>query len=579
MTYRLGPGKWRRLLNTCRAHRGKSILAALALFLVVGLFFMDALLAGPMRRWAEQAMNAKLNGYAVHIGRVRPHLWRLAFDLDDLVLVQNTHPDPPVANFGALQFSLVVGELLRLKVAGDLTIVRPALHLNLTQIKEEANSHVGLKKRGWQSAVESVFPFKLDRVKVQDGSLLYLSDRTASKPIQLTSVFMVAKNVRNSAAAKSTYPSPVTMEGVLFDTGKVWFTGAADFLREPYAAAQGEVRLQQVPLDRLSPLAQNYQLKTTGGFLSMHGSVEYTPEAQVAHLSQVEFEDLRVDYITSTATEALEREHAKQAVKLAEQVRNAPKLLLEVDTMRLKNSQIGFENKRTTPSYRVFISRLSLELEHLSNHAGVQRSEFHAKGAFMGSGATVVQGRVRSAARPADFDVHLEVEDAKLPDLNDLLEAHAGVDVAEGLISVYTELTVKNGKVDGYIKPLIKDLKIYDRQKDAGKPLQQRVKMHLMQFLANVLKNHSSHAVATVAHISGSTGGPKTNEWEVIRKLIGNGIAHAILPGFLADPKAAAPPQHPEPDAPELNDTSGLNGQRSGAGPIGTAGTSPGVRP
>ena len=113
--------------------------------------------------------------------------------------------------------------------------------------------------------------------------------------------------------------------------------------------------------------------------------------------------------------------------------------------------------------------------------------------------------------------------------------------------------------VDGYIKPLIKNLKIYDRQKDAGKPFKQRVKMHVMQFLANLFKNHTSHSVATVARISGSTGGPKTNEWEIIRKLIGNGIFQAILPGFLADPKTAVPPkpaQHPEPNSPEVNNLS-----------------------
>lgn len=548
------PGRWKRFLDTCRAHRGKSVLFSLALLMALALCFGDALLAGPMRRWAEHAMNSKLKSYTVHIARVRPHLWRLAFDLDDLVLTQNSHPVPPVADFGSLQFSLVLRELLRFKVAGDLTIVRPALHLNLTQIEEEAHSHVRLKEQGWQGAVESVFPFKLDRVSVQDGSLLYLARGIASKPIQLTKVYMVAKNVRNIAAARSTYPSPVTMEAVLFDTGKVWFQGAADFLREPHAAAQGEVRLQQVPLDRLSPLAQGYQLKTTGGLLSASGSVEYTPEAQKAHLAEVDFENLRVDYVTSTATKAVEKEHAEQAVKLAEQLHNAPQLLLEIDTLRLKNSEIGFENEGTTPPYRVFISRLSLDLEHLSNHAGRRRSDFHAQGAFMGSAATVLRGGVQSAARPLDFNVHLEVEDAKLPDLNALLKAHAGVDVAEGLFSLYTEITVKNGQVEGYIKPLVKNLKIYDRQKDAGKPFRQRVKMHVLQFLANLFKNRASHEVATVAHISGSTGSPKASEWEVIRKLIGNGIFRAILPGFLAEPKAAAPPkpaQPPKPDATE----------------------------
>ena len=543
-------GWWRRFLFTCRANRGKTAFAGLALFVVLAFGLADTLLAGPMRNWAERMMNSKLNGYTVQIARVRPHLWRLAFELDDVVLVQNTHPDPPVANFGALKFSMVWGELLHFKVAGDLTIERPALHINLTQIEEEANSHVSLKDRGWQSAVESIFPIKLDRVKIQDGSLLYLSSGTASKPLHLTKVFMVANNVRNIAAAKGTYPSPVTLEGVLFDTGNIWFKGAADFLREPHAAAHGEIRLDHVPLDRLNPLAQDYQLKTTGGFLSVKGSLKYTPEVQTAHLTDVLFENLKVDYVTSKATAAMEKEHAKQAVKLAKSVRNAPQLLLKVDTLRLTNSQIGFVNEATKPPYRLFISNVNLGLENLSNQADQGRSAFHARGAFMGSGTTVVSGGFRSTASPADFDVHLKLDDAKLPDLNGFLNAHAGVDVAEGLFSVYTELTVKNGRVDGYIKPLIKNLKIYDRQKDKGKPFGKRVEMHVLQFLANLFKNHSTKAVATVTRISGSTSDPKVSEWEAIRKLIGNGLSHGILPGFLDKPKAVDPPKPENPPKP-----------------------------
>jgi hypothetical protein len=547
---------WRRFLKACRAHRVKSTVAALALVGVFASFFVDSLLAGPMRNWAERTMNSQLKGYTVHIARVRPHFWRLGIDLDDLVVLQDTHPDPPVADLAAMRFSLLLSELLRFKVAGDLTIIRPALHINLTQIEEEANSHVGLKERGWQSAVESIYPIKLDRVKVQDGSLLFLSSATASKPIQLTKIFMFAHNVRNIAVAKSVYPSPVSLEGDLFETGKVSFKGAADFLREPYAAAQGQLRLDKVPLDRLTPLAQDYQLKTTGGFLSLNGSIEYTPESQMAHLADVLLEDLRVDYVTSKATKTVEKKHAQQAIKLAKQVRNAPKLWLEVDTLKLKNSQIGFENKATTPPYRVFISRLSMNLEHLSNQAGYETSVFHAQGAFMGSGSTLLKGKVRSTSRPADVEVHLEVEDAKLPDLNGLLMAHARVDVAEGLISVYTEISVKNGQVEGYIKPLIKNLKISDRQKDKEKTFGKRVEMHVLQFFANVFKNRSTKTVATVARISGPTGGPKTNEWEVIRKLIGNGLAHAILPGFQAKPQATDPPKpvpDPAPAAPPAN--------------------------
>ncbi|WP_257310433.1 DUF748 domain-containing protein [Geothrix fuzhouensis] len=541
------PGRWARLFRLARAHRGKSLLLGLAALALIGLGCMDVLLARPMQRWAERTMNANLKGYTVKIGRVRPHLWRFAFDLDDLVLRQTTHPDPPVADFGALKFSLLIPDLLRFKVAGNLTLVRPALHIDLAQIEEEVRSHVGLKGRGWQKAVESIFPFKLDQVQVQDGSVLYRSRGATDKPIQITRIHMVTTNVRNIAVSKSTFPSPVTMEGVLFDTGKVWFKGAADFLREPYAAARGELHLEQVPLDRLSPLAQSYQVKTKGGLLSLQGSVEYTPEAHKVHVAEVVFDHLHVNYVTSRATKSIEKEHAEQVIKLAERVRNAPKLWLEVDSLKLRNSQLGVENLGATPPYQVFISSLNLNLEHLSNQIGLETSLFHAQGAFMGSGQASLSGKIRSTAKPVDFDLRLQVEEAKLPALNGLLKAHLGLDVAEGLISVYTEIKVKNGQVEGYIKPLVKNLKIYDRQKDQGKPYGKRVKLHVLQFLANLLKNRESKEVATVIRISGATGGPQANEWEVIRKLIANGLAHAILPGFQPDPKTVPPPPPPAP--------------------------------
>lgn len=544
------PSRWAgRLLKAGRTHRLKVGFWALILGVAVLMWFADALLAGPMRTWSERVMNSKLNGYTVRIAKVRPHIWRMALDLDNVVLTQNTHPTPAVADFGSLQFSLVWRELLRFKAAGNLTIERPALHINLAQIQEEARSHVSLKDRGWQSAVESIFPIKLDRVKVKDGSVLYLSGGTESKPLQLTRIYMEAQNIRNAAAALGTFPSPVKLEGVLFDAGKVWFKGSADFLRKPYIGAQGEVRLEHVPLDRLNPLAQEYQLRTKGGFLSVNGMVEYTPEGQVAQLTDVLFEGLQVDYVTSKATKAIEKQHGKEAVKVAKTVRNAPRLRLKVETLRLTNSQIGFVNEAAKPGYRLFMSDVNLRLENLSNHADQGRSMFQGQGTFMGSGRTAISGGFRPTAIPADFDAHLKLDDAKLPDLNRFLKAYTGVDVASGLFSVYAEITVKDGQVHGYLKPLLKQLKIYDKQKDKDKPFLKRVEMHALQFLAYVFKNRASQDVATVIRISGSTADPQASEWEVIRKLFGNGFSRAILPGFLTKPEVKPTPPPPEPKA------------------------------
>jgi hypothetical protein len=532
---------WQRLLGFIKGNPVKSALAAALLLTVAALVCADALLAGPVRTWAERTINSNLKGYRVRIARARPRIYKLGLVLDGLVLTQNSHPDPPVADFAALEFTLQWSQLVRFKVAADLTLRRPALHIDLAQMQEEAASKVSLKEEGWQRAVEAIYPFNLDQVRIQDGSLLYLAAAPTSKPLQLTGITMLAKNIRNQAAAQGTYPSPVTCQAALFDTGQVWFKGAADFLREPTSAAMGEIHLERVPLDRLGPLAQDYNLRTTGGLLSANGTIEYTPETQKAHLTEVRFEDLRVDYVTSRATKAQEAAHVKQALQLAKAVRNSPRVVLQVDSLGLSRSQIGFMNQTATPPYRLFLSDVSLQLTNLSNQANHGRSEFRARGAFMGSGRTVLSGGFLSTAKPADFAIHLQLDDARLTDLNKFLLAQTGVDVADGLFSVYTELTVKGGRVEGYLKPLVKNLRVSDQQKDRAKPLGKRVEMHVLQWLANLFKNRSSKQVATVTRISGSTSDPRLSEWEAIRKLLGNGLFRAILPGFLDKGKEGRP--------------------------------------
>jgi len=230
-----------------------------------------------------------------------------------------------------------------------------------------------------------------------------------------------------------------------------------------------------------------------------------------------------------------------RAIRLAKSVRNAPNLTLRVDSLKLSNGQFGFVNAATDPKYRLFVTGMSLELEDLSNQTGQGKSAFQARGSFMGSGAMLATGHVQSAASPAQFDVRFELKDAKLTSLNGFFLAHAGVDVAEGLFSVYTEVAVKNRRLEGYLKPLIRNLKVYEKEKDKGKSFGKRVEMHVLQFLASLLKNRTTKEVATVIHLSGATSDPQTSEWQAIRKLIGNGFSRAILPGFLASPRAAEP--------------------------------------
>src|SRR5215204_4643237 len=82
-------------------------------------------------------------------------------------------------------------------------------------------------------------------------------------------------------------------------------------------------------------------------------------------------------------------------------------------------------------------------------------------GKFMGSGQTVVGASFRPETKGPDFALAASIENTQMPALNPLLRAYGKVDVVKGFFSVYTETREKNRAVQGYVKPLIRDMDVY----------------------------------------------------------------------------------------------------------------------
>ena len=153
-------------------------------------------------------------------------------------------------------------------------------------------------------------------------------------------------------------------------------------------------------------------------------------------------------------------------------------------------------------------------------------------GRLQGTGQTLVAITMRAENHGPDFDLNTRVENVDLPKMNDLLRATAKFDVAAGHLSVFSEATVKNGQIQGYVKPLFKDLKVYEKGKDADKTFGQKVKEKAIDVAGKVLKNHPRKEVATVVPIAGPIENPQAGTWPTIAGLIRNAFFKAILPGF-----------------------------------------------
>ena len=75
------------------------------------------------------------------------------------------------------------------------------------------------------------------------------------------------------------------------------------------------------------------------------------------------------------------------------------------------------------------------------------------------TGDTRVTGTFRPKTNGADFTVKTAIENTQMAAMSDLFRAFGNFDVKQGLFSVYAELTVKDEAINGYVKPLFRDLK------------------------------------------------------------------------------------------------------------------------
>ena len=507
-------------------------IAATLVGLVVLAWVVGFAVAEPLRKEAERRMNAALVGYRVSIGGLRLNVLGLGMDLLDLRVQQTSHPRPPVADVERFGASIQWRALLHGRVVGDLVIVEPKLFLDLAQAKAEVNDDRGVTEHGWQDAVRSIYPLEINALEIRRGSITY--DGGKIGPIHATDVRLLAQDIRNVASREGTFPSPLRFEATVFESGKAAFDGAADFLAEPHAALRGDIHLDSLPLRPLTPVAAPWGVKLRGGTLSAEGTIATVRNTTSVQLSRVRIDGMRADYANAGAAGERGARIAEKTVRTATDPEPAPATAVSIAELRLVNGELGWIDQSTDPDYRVFVSKLNVTVRGFRNtkQRTSEPGRADVDGAFMGSGRM----RLRATFQPTDarteFTSNLEITDVDMTVMNDLLRERGGFDVKSGRFSLFSELAVRNGRVDGYVKPLFSDLDVYDRQQDSDKNIFRQAYEGIVGGIGTLLENRPRDEVATRTDLSGRIEDPKASTWEIVLGLVQNAFVRAILPGL-----------------------------------------------
>src|SRR2546425_13254155 len=72
-------------------------------------------------------------------------------------------------------------------LVADFEMVRPIFYVDLTHVRREAADDRPVEKRGWQDALEAMYPLKINQCRVREGEFTYV-DEGPFKPLRVTKV-------------------------------------------------------------------------------------------------------------------------------------------------------------------------------------------------------------------------------------------------------------------------------------------------------------------------------------------------------------------------------------------------------
>ena len=503
------------------------MFAVLVMALFVGSFFLDDMI----RARTQAAMNQKLTGYQVAIAHAHLQLIGGLLTLNGLRIVQQAHPHPAVADIPMVSFHIEWNGLLYRRVVADVLLFHPKVHIDQTQFVSEKNDRVPLKHKGWQDALESAYPFKINRFSITQGDVVYIQD-AVNPPLYLAKLNFTTDNIRNIHDPNNVYPSKLHADLVIFGTGKATVNGYANYLEEPFPGACTRFSIENVPLSAFDPEIRQINITVSGGRLFSRGLVEYSPKITRVNVNNATIERVSIGYVHAARTQRAEARRINETGEQIEKQNNRPAVEIKVREFDITRSTFWFTNKTTDPNYRLFINDTDIALKNLSNHHQQGPADLTLHGKFMGSGDAKVTGAFLASQQGPAFNTNLAIQKTDLPSMNNFLRAYGRFDVATGQFSVFSEVGIKDGEIGGYVKPMFANLKVYDYQKDKNTGILHQTKELLIGGASDLFKNSSTRQVATEVNLRGKLTSPDISTWQAIVQVLRNAFLEAIVPGF-----------------------------------------------
>lgn len=211
-------------------------------------------------------------------------------------------------------------------------------------------------------------------------------------------------------------------------------------------------------------------------------------------------------------------------------------LPININRFAVINGKVNLTSLVTQPRADLSLQKLQGEIKNIRNVEDKQNklpSPVTATGDVKGYGGTMnFYANMNLLKVVPDFDYKLRFSDIQLVKLNTLAREYANLDFERGTVSIYSEMVMLDKKLNGYLKPLTKGMKIFKLNEHEGRSVGKFFTELVAQAGTAVLKNQKHDQVATRIPLNGTIDDVETAVWPTIFGVLRNGYIEAFRGKF-----------------------------------------------
>lgn len=206
---------------------------------------------------------------------------------------------------------------------------------------------------------------------------------------------------------------------------------------------------------------------------------------------------------------------------------------LKINRFEINDGKIKYIDNSTKPKVDIQMTNTHILAENLRNSydsAVLLPAKVRASSEIYG-GELTLNMKLNPLSDDPTFDMNTEAKNIELVKLNEFFQAYAKVDVNKGTFGLYAEAAAKEGKFDGYVKPIIKDLDILGKE-DRKDNIFRKLWEGIVGTVADVFSNQQKDQFATKIPFKGEVKNLDPNIWYAIGEIIKNAFIRALAPAI-----------------------------------------------